>query len=411
MAGATIDHIIATTIFLAAMLIFISLFNQTIQTVIIYQRQKNLAIKCSDILDNILLNPGFPLEMEGDKPIEWGKRDDSPSVFGLQNPEFTQYRLSPFSLMRLQSSIGTPVYCTITNRTYSNITLGFGSYLLVSMNKTVSYDDAAKLLGIYGMYGFQLTLTPIVNVEIEEANAGDPLTLTIKVTGRGVPLAHAEVSYALLKVKEDSEGFPTYDMITGAVPADNMGVLNLNFSSVCTGDSYAFLAYAKAGGLIGFGCRQRPLGFDAFLVPLVESFNDRRVTVVRNFDLRNESSTVPFNFTASFMYVCEDLTIRRLEGYIYRGNITSIKPIVNFTVPKDAGILIISYKGYYGADAVYGITMMPWGINMMAFPVVFGGDISNSVWVATEIRSVLVGDISYEAKLAMWSLEGYEVIG
>jgi hypothetical protein len=153
------------------------------------------------------------------------------------------------------------------------------------------------------------------------------------------------------------------------------------------------------------------LGFDAFLVPLVESFNDRRVTVVRNFDLRNESSTVPFNFTASFMYVCEDLTIRRLEGYIYRGNITSINPFVNFTMPKDAGILIISYKGYCGADAVYGITMMPWGINMMAFPVVFGGDISNSVWVATEIRSVLVGDISYEAKLAMWSLEGYEVIG
>ncbi|MEM3703131.1 MAG: hypothetical protein QXX79_01720, partial [Candidatus Bathyarchaeia archaeon] len=60
MAGSTIDHLIAMTVFLGAILIFVSLFNQTIQTAILYQRNRYLATKCSDLLDNMLLNPGIP---------------------------------------------------------------------------------------------------------------------------------------------------------------------------------------------------------------------------------------------------------------------------------------------------------------------------------------------------------------
>src|SRR4030042_3917753 len=99
MAGATIDHLVSVTVFIGAILLFISLFNQTIQTAIIYQRHRYIASKCTDLLDNIMLNPGYPLE--------WGKSNSTPTSFGLQNPEFTQYRLSPFSLMRLQSFTGT----------------------------------------------------------------------------------------------------------------------------------------------------------------------------------------------------------------------------------------------------------------------------------------------------------------
>ena len=85
MAGATIDHLVSVVVFLGALVLFISLFNQTIQTAIIYQRHRYLATKCSDLLDNMLLNPGYP--------ENWGRSNCTPASFGLQDPEFTQYRL------------------------------------------------------------------------------------------------------------------------------------------------------------------------------------------------------------------------------------------------------------------------------------------------------------------------------
>ena len=116
MAGSTIDHLVSVMVFLGALTLFISLFNQTIQTAILYQRHRVLATKCSDLLDNMLLNPGIP--------IDWGRSNVTPTGFGLQDPEFTQYRLSPFSLMRLISSSGERVYYPRTGKYYSNMTMG-----------------------------------------------------------------------------------------------------------------------------------------------------------------------------------------------------------------------------------------------------------------------------------------------
>ena len=90
MVSATVDHMVAVTVFLAATLLFIGLFNQTIQTAVIYQRHRAIATKASDLLDNVLLSPGIP--------VDWGKNDSLPTGFGLQDPEFTQYRISSHSL-------------------------------------------------------------------------------------------------------------------------------------------------------------------------------------------------------------------------------------------------------------------------------------------------------------------------
>jgi hypothetical protein len=46
----------------------------------------------------------------------------------------------------------------------------------------------------------------------------------------------------------------------------------------------------------------------------------------------------------------------------------------------------------------------------MAFPVTFGDNPDHREWVATDIRQVTVGNIAYQAKLALWSLEGYQVV-
>ena len=63
MASAAVDHMISLTIFMAAILIFIGLFSQTMQTGITYQRHTALSTKTSDLLDTILLNPGYTCQL------------------------------------------------------------------------------------------------------------------------------------------------------------------------------------------------------------------------------------------------------------------------------------------------------------------------------------------------------------
>jgi hypothetical protein len=78
------------------------------------------------------------------------------------------------------------------------------------------------------------------------------------------------------------------------------------------------------------------------------------------------------------------------------------------TIPThNPGILVLPYKSINGD----GITLMPWGLSSLAFPVSFGGDPAKQEWVSTDMRQVMVGGIAYQAKMALWSLEGYQVVG
>jgi hypothetical protein len=50
-------------------------------------------------------------------------------------------------------------------------------------------------------------------------------------------------------------------------------------------------------------------------------------------------------------------------------------------------------------------------MSSLAFSTTFGGDPSQQEWVVTDMRHVTVGGIAYQAQIAVWSLEGYQVIG
>ncbi len=128
MANATMDHMIALIVFIAAILIFIGFFSQTSQSAIAYESHRALSTKNSDLLDTILLNPGIP--------NTWGQIDSTVTGFGVQDPEFTQYQMSSFSLMRLCSSLGNVVEYDKTNPNiyYSNQTSMFGSSLLTPLS-------------------------------------------------------------------------------------------------------------------------------------------------------------------------------------------------------------------------------------------------------------------------------------
>ena len=58
-----------------------------------------------------------------------------------------------------------------------------------------------------------------------------------------------------------------------------------------------------------------------------------------------------------------------------------------------------------------GVVVMPWGLSSLAFPMTFGGDLSKASWVATDIRQVMIDGVAYQAKLGVWSLNGYQVNG
>jgi len=352
------------------------------------------------------LSPGIP--------VNWGQTDVNLTGFGLQDPEFTQYKISPFSLMRLQSSVGEPLFYNPTGMYYSNVTIEGRNFMLVPYNLTLDYSTVTRLLGINNTYGFQLTLTPIVTVSIQETHASGPLTLSLTASGVGFPLSRATVSYCFLKVKASGgQSSPSYTILFDSITTDETGSATINFADVAAGDSYVFIAYARLSGLIGIGYHERSLDDERYLIPLVGSIEDGLVLIAHSYDVHYfgpPESAVFFN--ATYVLLTEDFTLREMPltmektKVVYGGG--SDQTFENVTIPThNPGILILTYNSNNGQ----GVVMMPWGISTLAFPVVFGGDPAKQEWVATDMRQVTVGGIAYQAKIAVWSLEGYQVIG
>jgi hypothetical protein len=408
MPEATIDHLISLIVLLGALLLFIGLFNQTAQTAILYQRNRYLATKCSDLLDNMMLNPGSP----SNGTLFWGKSNCALGSFGLQDPEFTQYELSPFSLMRLNYSLGEPVYYSETDEYYSNNTVGLGQSLLMSFNEVINYTTATELLGINGTYGFSLTIAPIITVAISEVQRSQ-LNLTVMVTGNGYPLADANLSYCLVTVL-GQDTCPAYTIVSGTSITNGQGQAALSFPDIDgTKESYALIVYAQHSGLIGTGHYQRMLYDGDYVIPFVEDFDNRsgRVLVADSQDVfPGYGPSMPISYNATFVLLAQDFTVREMPLDNSTGTIDSSsgKPYGNITISTDnPGILVIAYEKDKDDS---GIVLMPWGTSSMSFPVVFGGNPLEKEWIATDIRQVIINGIAYQATLGLWSLEGYQVV-
>ena len=402
MVSSTIDHMIAVTVFLAATLLFIGLFNQTIQTAVVYQRHRATATKASDLLDSMLLSPGIP--------VNWGQTDVDPTGFGLQDPEFTQYKVSPYSLMRLVSSTEEPVYFDVTDQYYSNITMGDRSFMLVPFRLALNYSQATSLLGISNNYGFQLTFTPIVTVDIEEVPSSNPLTLNVKATGVGFPLSHATISYCTFKLKSQGQSKPYYETFFSTTVTDETGSASIPIG-VAAGEPYAFIAYVRMSGLVGMGYTIRT-GEGEYVVPFIDSFDDGKVLIAHSYAVDN--TTLPNSavfYNATYVLLTEDFTLREMPILLGNGKVVYgqgvDKEFGNVTIPTyNPGILVVTYNSNNGN----GFVLMPWGLSSLSFSITFGGDPSKQEWVATDMRQITVGGVAYQAQIALWSLEGYQVI-
>jgi hypothetical protein len=211
LSGVSVDHIVSIIIFLAAIMLFVGLFGQIVQPAITYQQNRAVATKCSDLLDNMLLNPG--------SPSNWGQENSAPTSFGVQDPEFTQYQLSAFSLMRLSSTTENLVeYDKTPNLYYNSITAGFGASLLTPNAQALNYSTALSLLGINSTYGFQLTLTPDITVSINQNFSYSFLDLSISASGTGFPFAGATINYCLIIVTLPQDDTPPTPYKTAPAP-------------------------------------------------------------------------------------------------------------------------------------------------------------------------------------------------
>jgi hypothetical protein len=129
-------------------------------------------------------------------------------------------------------------------------------------------------------------------------------------------------------------------------------------------------------------------------------------------------SPAEITYNATFVLLTEDFTLREMPLENSSGKLGKLNygqdpqhAYNMITIPTyNPGILVVTYRKS-AQDQKCGVVLMPWGISSMAFPISFGGDPTGREWVATDIRQVLVNNIAYQAKLALWSLQGYQVIG
>jgi len=310
--------------------------------------------------------------------------------------------------MRLASTVQNPVFYPKTGVEYNNLTVGSKNFLLVSNNSVLEYSTASHLLGINSTYGFQVVFNPIVSVSITEDQASNPLRFLIDVQGTGFPLANAQINYCFSAIQRQD---PSYLLQYGITTTDNQGLAVLDFNEVTDVDSsYVFIAYANLNGLTGVGYHERSSSQDTFVIPFVDNLSEGRVLIAHSYDVTNLGEPATMDYNATYVILAEDYTFREIPmensaGTIQAG-VGNPPEVINIPTTS-SGVLIISYAK---SSTEVGIVLMPWGVSSLAFPLTFGGNSENREWVATDLRQILVGGIAYQVKIAVWSLEGYQVV-
>ncbi len=405
LTGHTIDHLVATIAFIAAIFLFLGLFTQTLQAAVLYQQNRHVALKASDLLDNVLLSPGYP--------YNWGETNTTLSCFGLQQSGAAGYELSPFALMRLTSLSGEPVeYPVGEGKWYNNVSLGPGGYLFLPLSDAINYETAAMLLGVNGTYGFQLSITPIVNISISEYQT-TPLILKVEVDGPGFPLSGANLGYYLYRTGKTGN-YPILELTTGTAQTDSAGVAYLNFPFDGATQTYTIVAHAGLGGLTGFGYYiNQAFEKGSGVIPFIVDYEKGKVYLAHDWDVHGEGGPpVPnYFYTATFFVLTEEFefqewSIANSTGTVNYGGGGGLFDYAETTLPvAHAGFLLVMYRS--GND--YGMTIMPWGVGSpLAASILFGGVPAGNVWVASDFRHVTVGQLSYQAKILCWSLKGYQ---
>jgi len=390
---------ISTTVFIAAILLFVGLFSQTIQSAVLYQRNRHVSLKASDLIDSILLSPGYP--------YSWGITNENLSLFGLQKPKATGYTISSFALMRLVSLEDPVEYPRDSGEYYNNVSIGTGGYLFIPVGDCITYETASMLLGINGTYGFQLSIKPILEV-LTSVHQSNPLILKVQVKGPGSSLGGAALSYYMFQGCTRG-GHISTEMETGNAVADAAGVAYLEFPLLDgEEDSYTVVVLAELGGLRGFGrFSHATFTRGAGVMPFVADYENGKIFLAHSWDVQDQGPPEPnLEFNATFFMLSEEMEFEELEIENATGSLNygTSKNYEITTLPvANPGFLLVTFRW----NQEVGMNIMPWGIGTLAASVTFGGQPSDNVWTAVDMRQATVDLVGYQATIICWRLEGY----
>jgi hypothetical protein len=213
------------------------------------------------------------------------------------------------------------------------------------------------------------------------------------------------------------QGTPILNLETGNFTTDSTGKAVKIFQSLTTADNktaYTFIVKASIGGLTGVNYKSRNAYIEnaGNIAPFIDNYENGTILLAHN-PKNNPSDNEPLHFNATF-YSLPDIfwPIPRLSNWT--GLVNGTGPDPTMQIPVDArnapGFLVVAYCN--SDENAFGMSIMPWGIGSVGVSVVFAENPLMPVneWVAADIRQVRVGDTAYQAKLLLWSLEGYEVV-
>jgi len=247
-----------------------------------------------------------------------------------------------------------------------------------------------------------------VRVSVLEVNA-NPLRFKVEVRGPGLAIGGATLNYYLYRaVQNPDEDYPLIEILSGTNQTDSAGLAFLEFPTV-DGSKYAYtiIVYAHLGGLVGVGyCSHLTITNNKFIVPFIEDFEQGLVLLAHNWDISPPAKGEPaaLHYNTTFLLLTENFGLNQIQIANSSGlvNYGEGKPYQQLQIPaSEAGILLVAYR----KGNEYGISIMPWGISTLGVSVTFGDPPSGREWVATELRQVIVNEMSYQVKLAVWSLK------
>jgi len=400
-AGATIDHMVAVTILIAALLLTMGIYNQMFASAVAYENNRKVAMKAVDIINTACICPG--------NPEDWGETNASLLGFGLQDPQAGGYALSPYSLMRLRTSSNDSQlveYPPDSGLFYNNISANFGHGVLSPVGDCLNYTAAAKMLGINGTYGFRIDIVPTLDVNVSQVLGFGHLVLNVDVKGSGLPLSGATLNYHLFHVNktDDEDPFPLIVTYSGIAPNPS-GSVDIHFSNVTDDDpSYSFTVYVSLGGVTGVGYYTHNTidSESQYIIPLIQDFDDGKIIIAHNWN----GDTPAVTYNATFFILTSDFQLQQVQIANSTGLLNSGagKPYNTTQVPAyEVGLLVISYLT---PEDDMGNVILPWGVGTLGVSISFGGDPTGYSFVATELRQVSINDISYQAKVSTWSLNG-----
>jgi len=400
-AGSTIDHMIAVTILIAALLLTMGVYNQMFASAVEYEGNRKVAMKAVDIINTACICPG--------NPEDWGETNASLLGFGLQDPEAGGYALSPYSLMRLRSSSNDSqlVYYDITGLFYNNISADYGCGIYSPVDDCLNYTAAAKMLGINGTYGFSLDIVPTLDVNVSQVPNEDYLILKVEVRGPGIALADVTLNYYMFQIVSGKGTYPSITTQNGIVQTGPYGSALIEFPNITDLDTaYSFIVYASLSGLKGVGYYSHDTIEDdpPYIVPLIQDFENGTIAIAHTWDVHFFGTPVPNVFyNATFFVLSQGFQLHQVQIPNSTGEVNYGQPPQIIQVPaSEAGVLLITYRG----RGQFRSIVLPWGVGTLAVSISFGGDPTGYSFVATELRQVSVNDISYQMKVSTWSLGG-----